>query len=269
MMNNLLGIYEKGLPDNISWEERFKLAKDNNFDFIELSVDKNRLNKLDYTDEEINNLLELTDKYNMPFYTLTLSANRYFPIGDKDLRDKGIEIIKKAIILASKLKIKIIQLTAYDVYQKESNDETKELYKQAIKEVLKFNEDYNIILAIEVLEDVPHFNTSKKLVKFIKEINSPYLKEYGDTGNIVYNGYSPLQDLKDGLEEMVCIHIKDAIYHNEHNIDYGKGLVNFDEVFDYLKEKEYRGYLISECWYEDDYHPDLKHISEFIRRYMK
>ena len=52
-MNNLLGIYEKALPTNISWEERFKLARNANFDFIELSVDKSRLNKLDYSDEEI------------------------------------------------------------------------------------------------------------------------------------------------------------------------------------------------------------------------
>lgn len=267
-MHNLLGIYEKALPDNISWEEKFKLAKTNNFDFIELSIDKNRLNKLDYTDEEINNLLLLSSKYNMPFYTLTLSANRYYPIGDEELRDKGIELIKKAIILANKLNIKIIQLTAYDVYQKESTNETKELYKEAIKEVLKFNEDYHIILAIEVLEDVEHFNTSKKLIKFIKEINSPFLKEYGDIGNIIYNGFSPMDDLKDGLEEMVCIHIKDAIYHNEHNIPYGKGEVNFKEVFDYLKEKNYQGYLVSECWYEEDYHPDLKEINDFIRSYM-
>ena len=61
-MNNLLGIYEKALPTNISWEERFKLAKNANFDFIELSIDKNRLNKLDYSDEEIQELLSLTKK---------------------------------------------------------------------------------------------------------------------------------------------------------------------------------------------------------------
>ncbi len=120
IMNNLLGIYEKALPTNISWEERFKLAKNANFDFIELSIDKNRLNKLDYSDEEIQELLNLTKKYNMPFQTMTLSANRYYPIGDIEKREFGINLIKRAIILAKKLNIKVIQLTAYDVYGKES-----------------------------------------------------------------------------------------------------------------------------------------------------
>ena len=269
IMNNLLGIYEKALPTNISWEERFKLARNANFDFIELSVDKSRLNKLDYSDEEIQELLNLTKKYNMPFKTMTLSANRYYPIGDIEKREFGINLIKKAIILAKKLNIKVIQLTAYDVYGKESTEETKRLYKEGLLEALKFNEDYKIILAIEVLEDAPHFNTSEKLVKLIKEINSPYLKEYADNGNLIYNGYDPVKDLHDCKDEVVAIHIKDAIYHNEHNIEYGKGEVDFEKVFAYLKEINYKGYLVSECWDEDDFKPDLKYISEFIRRFMK
>lgn len=269
IMNNLLGIYEKALPTNISWEERFKLAKNANFDFIELSIDKNRLNKLDYSDEEIQELLSLTKKYNMPFQTMTLSANRYYPIGDIEKREFGINLIKKAIVLANKLNVKVIQLTAYDVYGKESSEETKRLYKEGLLEALKFNEDYKIILTIEVLEDVPHFNTSEKLVKLIKEINSPYLKEYADNGNLIYNGYDPVKDLHDCKDEVVAIHIKDAIYHNEHNIEYGKGEVDFEKVFAYLKEINYKGYLVSECWDEDDFKPDLKYISKFIRRFMK
>lgn len=269
IMNNLLGIYEKALPTNISWEERFKLAKNANFDFIELSIDKNRLNKLDYSDEEIQELLSLTKKYNMPFQTMTLSANRYYPIGDIEKREFGINLIKKAIVLANKLNVKVIQLTAYDVYGKESSEETKRLYKEGLIEALKFNEDYKIILAIEVLEDVSHFNTSEKLVKLIKEINSPYLKEYADNGNLIYNGYDPVKDLHDCKDEVVAIHIKDAIYHNEHNIEYGKGEVDFEKVFAYLKEINYKGYLVSECWDENNFKPDLKYISEFIRRFMK
>lgn len=269
IMKNLLGIYEKALPANISWEERFVLAKNANFDFIELSVDKNRLNKLDYSDEEIQELLNLTKKYNMPFQTMTLSANRYYPIGDIEKREFGINLIKRAIVLANKLNIKVIQLTAYDVYDKESTEETKRLYKEGLLEALKFNEDYKIILAIEVLEDVPHLNTSEKLVKLIKEINSPYLKEYADNGNLIYNGYDPVKDLHDCKDEVVAIHIKDAIYHNEHNIEYGKGEVDFEKVFAFLKKINYKGYLVSECWDEDDFKPDLKYISEFIRRFMK
>lgn len=268
-MNNKLGIYEKAFSIESSWEYRFDTAKKSGFDFIEISVDKDRLNKLDYTDEEIKNLLSLSKKFEMPFETMTLSANRYFPIGDKEIREKGIELIKKAIILAFKLNVKVIQLTAYDVYQKESTDETKQLYKEGILEALKFNKDYKVTLAIEVLEDVPHFNTSEKLMKFINEINDPYLQEYADNGNLAYNGYDAVKDLSYCINKLAAVHIKDAVLHNEHNVEYGKGVVDFQGVFDYLKANNYQGYLVSECWHEKYYQPDLQFISSFIRRYMK
>ena len=266
-MNNLLGIYEKALPD-LSWDERYAMAHEAGYDFIELSIDRNRLNKLDWNDDQIKEVRDCAKKYDMSLETMTLSANRYYPIGDPEKREEGILLIKKAIVLAKKLGIKLIQLTAYDVYQKKSTDLTKDLYEQAIREVLDFDKDYGIILAIEVLEDVEHFNTSEKLIPFIRKIDDPLLKEYADTGNLVYNGFDPLKDLKDGIEKIAAIHIKDAIYHNEHNIGYGEGLVDFDEVFQYLKQIHYEGYLVSECWYEEDHHPDITKINEFLRRKM-
>ncbi|MCR4633324.1 MAG: L-ribulose-5-phosphate 3-epimerase [Erysipelotrichaceae bacterium] len=267
-MNNLLGIYEKALPD-LSWEERYALAADAGYDFIELSVDRNRLDKLDWTDERIEEIRNCAKDHGMTIQTMTLSANRYYPIGDPEKRDEGIRIIKKAIVLAKKLGIKLIQLTAYDVYQKTSTQETRHLYEEAIREVLSFDADYGIILAIEVLEDVDHFNTSAKLIPFIEKINDPLLKEYADTGNLIYNGFDPVKDLQDGIAHIQAIHIKDAIVHNEHNIGYGEGLVDFDEVFRYLKQVNYQGYLVSECWYEEDCHPDIRAINTFIRRKMK
>lgn len=267
-MDNLLGIYEKALPP-LSWDERFALAKEAGYDFIEISIDINRMDKLDYTDQQISEVRDCAGRYGMTLETMTLSANRYYPIGDKQKREQGLEIIKKAIILASKLGIRLIQLTAYDVYQKESTEASRLLYEEGIREVLKFDEDYGILLAIEVLEDVEHFNTSAKLIPFIRKIGHPLLKEYADTGNLIYNGFDPVKDLQDAISETAAIHIKDAIYHNEHNIGYGEGLVDFDKVFAFLKEADYKGYLVSECWYEDNYIPDISGINQFIRSKMK
>lgn len=140
---------------------------------------------------------------------MTLSANRYYPIGDPEKRDEGIRIIKKAIVLAKRLGIRLIQLTAYDVYRKTSTEETRRLYEEAIREVLAFDADYGILLAIEVLEDVDRFNTSAKLIPFIEKISDPLLKEYADTGNLVYNGFDPVKDLQDGMTQIEARRIKE------------------------------------------------------------
>ena len=44
-----LGIYEKGIPLSLSWHDKFKVAKEAGFDFIEFSIDglKPRILRLD------------------------------------------------------------------------------------------------------------------------------------------------------------------------------------------------------------------------------
>ena len=59
-MKNLLGIYEKALPE-LSWDERYAMASEAGYDFIELSIDKNRLNKLDYSDEDIAEINDMSN----------------------------------------------------------------------------------------------------------------------------------------------------------------------------------------------------------------
>ena len=267
-MDNLLGIYEKALL-SVSWKERFEIAKEAGFDFIEISVDKERMDKLDWSEEQIEELKRLSAVYEMPLLTLTLTCNRFFPIGDPKLREQGILNTKKAILLAEKLGIRVVQLTAYDVYRKESTEETRRLFKEAIDEILAFDENHGIVLAIEVLVDVPHFDTSEKLCTYLREKNHPLLKEYADVGNLAYNGYDPVEDLKKAMPYTAAVHLKDAVLHKGRNVPYGEGLVDFKGVFDVLKESGYTGPLVSECWREEDHHPDLKAISAFIRQYMK
>ena len=50
-----LGIYEKALPRDISWEKRLELAKELGFNFVELSIDESdkRLARLDWSEEKI------------------------------------------------------------------------------------------------------------------------------------------------------------------------------------------------------------------------
>ena len=129
-----LGIYEKGIPLALSWHDKFVIAKKAGFDYIELSIDGKdpRIKRLDWTDEMIAELRKLADHFEMPFRTMALSANRFYPLGDPKCSDAGIEIVKKAIILAAKLKIPIIQLAPYDVYQKESTADTRSRFASSL-----------------------------------------------------------------------------------------------------------------------------------------
>jgi L-ribulose-5-phosphate 3-epimerase UlaE len=53
MKNNILGIYEKAMPDNLRINEKLKLAKLAGFDFMEISIDESdeKLNKVFYPED--------------------------------------------------------------------------------------------------------------------------------------------------------------------------------------------------------------------------
>ena len=271
--NNLLGIYEKGIPLSLSWDDKFKLAKESGFDFIELSIDgkEPRINRLYWTDEDIDEIYKISLKYKMLFKTLAFSAPRFYPLGDEELCVKGVAMVKRGIEIASKLHASIIQLPAYDVYNKPSTSKSQELYKKNIESLIPFAKRHNVIIGLEELEDVEHFNTHRKMADYLRSVNSPNLMLYGDTGNIAYNNLDLLNDLPYSKDHLVSCHIKDAVYHNEHNVKYGEGTVDFKGVFDYFREAEYQGYFVSEVWCEEDpdFVPYLKEISCFIRKYME
>lgn len=99
---NPIGIYEKALPNSFTWEEKFRAAKKAGFDYMEISVDESeeRLARLDWTDEEIENLRLIMRSVGITFPTMCLSGHRKYPFGSKDpkVREKAMEIMERPFI---------------------------------------------------------------------------------------------------------------------------------------------------------------------------
>ena len=114
MTENALGIYEKALPQSLTWEEKFNLVHDLGFNFIEFSIDESdeRLARLDWTREERQEFRDAMWKTNSRINTMMLSGHRRYPLGSKDpvIRQKSLEMMQKAIDLAVDLGIRNIQM---------------------------------------------------------------------------------------------------------------------------------------------------------------
>lgn len=54
MKNYTLGLYEKAMPETLSFKEKLKSARKAGFDFVELSIDETdaKLSRLDWTKDE-------------------------------------------------------------------------------------------------------------------------------------------------------------------------------------------------------------------------
>jgi L-ribulose-5-phosphate 3-epimerase len=246
-----LGIYEKAYPDSLTWDERLMEAAKAGFDFVEMSIDDSdeRLSRLDWPSSTRMALRRSMDNAGIPIQTMGLSGHRKFPMGSNSpqIRQKSLEILNRTIELAYDLGIRVIQLMGYDVFSEVSNAGTQERFLEGLKQGAQWASAANVMLALENV-DVDTINSVEKALRFVREVNSPWLNLYPDMGNLVAAGYDPLEQLKIGREYLVGMHVKDALPGKVRGVTFEKGCVAFNDVFQLLGELNYSGPFVVEMW---------------------
>lgn len=259
----LLGLYEKALPTDLNWNARLAIAKAAGYDFIEISIDETdeRMARVNWTSIQKEELCSLTHRHKMPILTMCLSGNRRYPIGseNKEIRTKGINLIKNSIDFSLDIGIRIVQLAGYDEYYNEANKKTEELFIDALREVVEYGSVKGVSLALETV-DTNLMESIEKVMKFVSMIDSPYLQVYPDIGNITAIGKDIEKDFISGKGHIMAIHLKDTVPGKVRDIPYGKGTVDFVEFFRLLKKMEYKGLLVAEMWANRDHQASIDYI---------
>ena len=114
-----IGLYEKAMPNTLSWKEKLEAAKEAGYDFVEISIDETdaKLARLDWTKEERLDLVKTMYEVGIPVRSMCLSGHRKYPLGSSDPATcaRGMEIMEKAIQLADDLGVELdIQNIAFD-----------------------------------------------------------------------------------------------------------------------------------------------------------
>ena len=265
MFQNLLrhrvGLYEKALPNELSWEDKLKQTKELGFDFLEISVDESdeRRSRLDWNDEEVYALRRLCEKHGVPLQSMCLSAHRKFPFGSADpaIREQAVIHMEKAISFAYKLGIRTIQLAGYDVYYEPADKVTHQRFIEGMKLSAQLAERSGVMLAVEIM-DTDYLNSLSKFEVLSREVNSPYFTAYPDVGNISGWNYDIVTELKLSKPRITQIHLKDTYRVTDEykgqfrDLVIGDGEVDFNAIFETLKETECVVPLVIEMWAQDE-----------------
>ncbi|KFA98614.1 L-ribulose-5-phosphate 3-epimerase [Vibrio sp. ER1A] len=256
-----MGLYEKALPNELSWEEKLQQTKQLGFDFLEISVDESdeRRSRLDWDDEAIYDLKRLCERYEIPLQSMCLSAHRKYPYGslDPQVRQQAHLHMEKAITLAFKLGIRTIQLAGYDVYYEPANQETHQNFIQGMKQAAKMAERAGVMLAVEIM-DTCYLNSLSKFEVLNREVNSPFFTAYPDVGNISGWNYDVSTELALSMPHIVQIHLKDTYkvtndYQGQfRDLVIGDGEVDFEAIFETLKRTDCVVPMVIEMWAQDD-----------------
>lgn len=253
-----LGLYEKSMPSWLGWKEKLEAAKAAGYDFVEISIDETeeKLSRLSMSQAERLELISMMKIVGLPIRTMCLSGHRKYPLGsqDPDVREMGMDIMKKAIQLADDLGIRIIQLAGYDVYYEDSNPDTKEYFLDNLKKATEIAARAGVVLGFETME-TEFMNTVEKSMEYVKLVSSMYLNVYPDIGNITNAaktyGTDALEDLRAGKGHLVAMHLKETVPGKFREIPFGSGHVDFERAIQTAWELGIRKY-VTEFWFAGD-----------------
>lgn len=268
-----LGLYEKSMPNTLTWAQKLEIAKRAGFDFVEISIDETdeKLSRLDMTTAERLELLTIMSRSGIRIETMCLSGHRKYPLGSADTqtRERSLDIMEKAIILARDLGIRIIQIAGYDVYYEKSTDVTRALFADGLQKSVALAAKYGVMLAFETME-TEFINTVEKAMYWVDKLHTPYLSVYPDSGNItnaaVRYGKNVLDDVAVGRGHMAAVHLKETVPGKFREIPYGTGHVDFVSMIRDTYAMGVRRYM-AEFWYvgQSGWEQDIYAANLFIR----
>ncbi|AXF77035.1 L-ribulose-5-phosphate 3-epimerase [Erwinia tracheiphila] len=259
MRQHPLGIYEKALPAHLSWPERLALAKACGFDFVEMSVDEtdHRLARLDWTPAQRLSLVSAMIETGIGIPSMCLSGHRRFPFGSHDpaVRQQAYDLMARAIQFARDTGIRTIQLAGYDVYYEPHDEGTVARFAQGLAWAVERAAAAQVMLAVEIM-DTEFMNAIAKWKHWDRQLASPWFTVYPDVGNLSAWGNDVSAELALGIDRIAAIHLKDTQPVTEsspgqfRDVPFGRGCVDFVNVFRTLKALNYRGAFLIEMWTE-------------------
>lgn len=265
-----LGLYEKSMPNTLSWKEKLEVCKECGFDYLEMSVDESdaKLARLDQGTQEIKAAMQETG---VPICSMCLSGHRKYPLGSHDpkVQARSLEIMEKAIDLASDLGIRIIQLAGYDVYYEEGDLQTRADFEKNLEKCAIMAAKKGIILGFETME-TPFMDTVQKAMHYVDIVKNPYLGVYPDIGNLknasLLYDVDVNEDLMTGKGHIFASHLKETVPGKYREIPFGTGHTEFVRNIQTLKRLGVRMF-VGEFWYvnNEDWKDVIVHANRFLR----
>ena len=218
------GLYEKAIRNSLSWKEKLLCAKECGYDYLELCVDASdeRIARIYMSREERFELLELMYETKLPIRSMSVSALTKYALGDPD----------------------------NDIYYGESTIQTKQFFLENIKKAAEITEKEGVLIGFETMEN-DFMNTVGKAMKYVRLVDSSYLKVYPDAGNITNAGVKLQQDVCEdmllGKGNMIALHLKETRPGVFREVPFLTGHVDFEAIIHMAWNMGIRRY-VTELW---------------------
>ena len=267
-----VGLYEKALPSAWSWDRRLGATADAGYSFAEISVDPSdeRLARLNWPKGAKADLRNAVAASGVPILSMCLSAHRQYPLGSRVVatRERGLEIMRRAIDFSVDVGVRIVQVPGYDVFDEQPGDAgTVARYIDGLHQAVEWASQAGVMLAIENA-DVPMTESIIACLAIVRQIDSVWFQIYPDMANGAGAGYDPVTELAHCAGHLVAVHVKDCLPGTIRGVPFKEGIVPFDEVFRVLAGLNFRGPLTVEMWADMDRTGDPAAATRAARQFV-
>lgn len=275
-MRYTLSLYEKAMPDDLPLTAKLIAARECGYDSIELCVDLNaqRAARLDWSAAQRRELSAFLIDNGLRIATFSLSALRGCPLGELDERknEHALALLDKSARFCCDIGSQVILINGYDVYDTPSTEETNRRFAANIQKATEIVASYGVTLAIENAER-PFMDAIMKAAAWVREVNNPYFRIYGDVGNS-YNAANgntdlALADMETGRGITAAVHLKDTMPNEYRFTRYGEGHVDFEQAVHKCLDIGVRLYT-AELFYHGtfDWHEEAVRVNKLLRAFF-
>jgi Putative L-xylulose-5-phosphate 3-epimerase len=265
-----IGIYEKAL-----YVKKLEWMLDNasrlGFDLFEISVDESdmRMSRLEWNKDKRNRVLRAASHAGIRLFSICFSGHRKYPMGsaDPEIEKRAMVMMKQAIGLAYDLGIPVIQMAGYDVFYEPHTEDTAKRFDENLQKSVDMAAGAGIMLSVENVEK--YVTSVEKAMELVRWIDSPWLSVYPDVANLYMTGCRVQEEFRKGKGHITAVHVREAP--DDVYLPFGQGKLDFDGIFQVLKEIRFHGPLVVELWNQTnpEYENVLTEAIAFLKREME
>ena len=234
------GLVYDMLPSNLSHAERFKMARDVGFEVVQAPTMPD-----EHTAEEIKNA---ADKANIRIDSVMNKDHWKYPLSSSDpaVVEKSLAGMRTSLHNAKLWGSDAVLLVPAVVNAQTSYGDAWTRSQEQIRKLIPMAEESKLVIAIEEVWN-KFLLSPLEMDRYIREFQSPWIKAWFDTGNVLLYGY-PQDWIRTLSKSIVKLHIKD-FKRKEGGyawVNLGDGDADWPEVRRALTETGYTGSAIVE-----------------------
>ena len=251
------------LPKELSYAERFRVARDAGFDAIEMQTVVREDEAAEVRDAAKRTGLRIHSVMNMDHWRFPLSSS------DPAVVSRSVAGMDTSLRNAALWGADAVLLVPAVVDQSTSYRDAWTRSQQVIRErLLPLARELKVIVAVEEVWN-KFLLSPLEFARYVDELDSPWLKAYFDVGNVVFYGY-PQDWIRSLGARIAKVHLKDFHLDRPNGrfawTNLGDGDIDWLDVRRAFDEVGYRGYFTTEVTGGDTEY--LKDLAARVDRFL-